>query len=35
MAEFQKNVVYGAIDQWRKRPEACIHAEGGRFEQLL
>jgi len=34
-AEFQQNVVYGAIDQWRKRPKACIHAEGGRFEQLL
>jgi len=27
--EFQQSVVYDANDQWRKRLEACIHAEGG------
>jgi len=34
-AEFQHSVVYDATDQWRKRLEACIHAEGGHFEHLL
>jgi len=34
-AEFQHSVVDYAIDQWRKRPEACIRAEGGHFEHLL
>jgi len=33
--EFQQSLVYDAIDQWRKRLEACIHAEGGHFEHLL
>jgi len=28
-AEFQQSMV-DAIDQWRKRMEACVHAEGGR-----
>ena len=28
-------VVDDAVDQWRKRLEACIHAEGGHFEHLL
>ena len=34
-AEFQQSVVDNAIDQWRKRLEACIRAEGGHFEHLL
>ena len=29
------NILDGAVDQWRKRLEACIRAEGGHFEQLL
>ena len=32
--EFQHSVVYDAIDQWRKRLEACIHAEGGHSEHM-
>jgi len=35
MAEFQQSVVNDAVDQWRKRLEACISAEGGHFEHLL
>ena len=34
-AEFQQSVVDDAVDQWRKRLEACIRAEGGHFEHLL
>jgi len=34
-AEFQQSVVDYAVDQWRKRLEACIYAEGGHFEHLL
>jgi len=34
-AEFQQSVVDYAVDQWRKRLEACIRAEGGHFEHLL
>jgi len=34
-AEFQHSVVDYATDQWRKRLEACIRAEGGHFEHLL
>jgi len=34
-AEFQQIVVDCAVDQWRKRLEACIYAEGGHFEHLL
>ena len=33
--EFQQNVVEYTIDQWRKRLEACVDAEGGHFEHLL
>jgi len=33
-AEFQLSVVDDAVDQWRKRLEACICAEGGHFEHL-
>ena len=34
-AEFQHSVVDDAVDQWRKRLEACIRAEGGHLEHLL
>ena len=34
-AEFQQSVVDYAVDQWRKRLEACIRTEGGHFEHLL
>jgi len=34
-AEFQHSVVDDAVDQWRKRLEACIRAEGGHSEHLL
>ena len=34
-AEFQYSVVGDAINQWRKRLEACICADGGHFEHLL
>jgi len=34
-AEFQHSVVDDAVDQWRKRLEASIHAEGGHYEHLL
>ena len=33
--EFQQSVVDEAVDQWRKRLEACIRAEGGHLEHLL
>src|SRR5260221_7503503 len=34
-AGFQQSIVDEAIDQWRKRLEACVRAQGGHFEQLL
>ena len=34
-AEFQQSMVDDTVNQWRKRLEACIHAEGGHFEHLL
>jgi len=34
-AEFQHSVVDYAVDQLRKRLEACIRAEGDHFEHLL
>ena len=34
-AEFQHSMVDYAFDQWRKRLEACIRAEGSHFEHLL
>jgi len=34
-AEFQQSVVNDATDQWRRRLEACVHAEGGHFKHLL
>ena len=34
-AEFQQSVVDYTVDQWRKRLEACVCAEGDQFEHLL
>ena len=34
-AEFQQSVLDYPVDQWQKRLEACICAEGGHFEHLL
>jgi len=31
-AGLQQSVVDEAIDQWRKRLGACVHAQGGHFE---
>ena len=33
-AEFQHSVVSEEVDQWRKKLETCIRAEGGHFEHL-
>jgi len=33
--EFEQSVVDDAVDQWRKRLQACIHAHVGHFEHLL
>jgi len=33
--EFQHRAIDDAINQWQKRLEACIHADGGHFEHLL
>ena len=34
-AGFQHSVVDDAVDQWQKRLEAAIRAEGGHYEHLL
>ena len=34
-AEFQQSMVDDAVDQWRKRLQACIREEGGHSEHLL
>ena len=34
-ADFQLIIVYSAIDQWRKRPQACVKTKGQHVEQLL
>jgi len=34
-AEFQQNVVYDAMNHWRKRLEACSYAEYDHFEHFL
>ena len=34
-AEFQQSIVDDTVDQWQKRLEACIRAEGGHFVHLL
>ena len=35
MAGFQHSIVDDTVDQWQKRLEGCIRAEGGYFEHLL
>jgi len=34
-ADMEQSVIDDAIDQWRKRLHACIHARGGHFEHAL
>jgi len=31
----QQNVIDAAINEWRKRLRACVHADGQHFEHLL
>jgi len=31
----QQNVIDAAMNEWRKQPRACVHADGQHFEQLL
>jgi len=31
----QQNVIHTAINEWRKRLRACVHANGQHFEHLL
>jgi len=33
--ELDQSVVNHAIDEWRRRLSACVHAEGGLFEHYL
>ena len=33
--EMDHCVVINAIDEWRHRLSACVHAEGGQFERYL
>jgi len=33
--ELDQSVVNHAIDEWRRRLSACIHAKGGHFEHYL
>jgi len=33
--DFQQVTIDTAVDQWRKRPQACVRANGGHFEHLL
>jgi len=30
----RKDIIDAVTDQWRKRPQACILANGGHFEHL-
>ena len=34
-AEFKQSIINKAIDQWRPRLRACVHARGQHFEQLI
>jgi len=34
-AGLQQNVIDDAIDQWRRRLQACVRAREGHFEYLL
>jgi len=31
----QQNIIDAAINEWRKRLRACVHADGQHFEHLL
>jgi len=33
--DFRQDVIDTAIDQWRKRLQACVRVNGGHFEHLL
>ena len=33
--ELDQSVVNHAIDEWRRRLSACVHAESGHFERCL
>jgi len=34
-SDFQQDITDTAIDQCRKRLQACVHANGGHYEHLL
>jgi len=34
-SDFRQDITDTAIDQWRKRLQACVRANGGHFEHLL
>ena len=34
-ADMQQSVIDDAIDQWRKRLNACVRERGGQFEHAL
>jgi len=31
----KQNVIDAAINEWKKRPRACMHADGQHFKHLL
>ena len=33
-SDFRQDIIDTAIDQWRKRLQACVRANGGQFEHL-
>ena len=34
-ADMKQNIIKKAIDEWRSRLAACVHAKGRHFEHLL
>jgi hypothetical protein len=34
-AQFNQSIIDGAVNQWRQRLRACVHAVGGHFEQTI
>jgi transposase len=34
-ARFDQSIIDGAINQWRQRLNACVHADGEHFEQMI
>ena len=34
-AHFSQSIIDDAVNQWRQRLRACVHADGGHFEQTL